>query len=309
MPSLVLMYHRVVELPLDPWHLAVTPDRFAEHLEVLRRTADVVPLAELCSGRATADGLRVAITFDDGYADNAAIALPLLERYDCPATCFVATGQVGGRREFWWDELEALLLVPPALPDRLRLGIAGTMREWTVTSATRPQVFAELWRILQPLPPSRQAAALNAVRAWASVFPPTPRPTHRAMTESQLVAFGAHPLVTLGAHTVHHPVLQGLSHRAIRGEVCGSRDALATLTGRVPTLFAYPYGAEDDLVRDVVRRAGFTHAFTTEERLLRDDDHPMGLPRFEVRNLDGNEFAATLHGWARQELPLSSPAP
>jgi peptidoglycan/xylan/chitin deacetylase (PgdA/CDA1 family) len=296
MPSLVLMYHRVAVLPLDPWSLAVTPSHFAEHLEVLGRLTDVVPLGEIREAARNARP-RVAITFDDGYADNLTAALPLLERFGMPATCFVATGQVGGRREFWWDELEALLLVPPQLPVRLRLGIDGQMREWSVPSDDRGVLFRELWQLLQPLPPRRQAAALNALRSWAGLLPPGARETHRTMTIDQLVTFGSHPLITLGAHTEHHPILKGLAPRTTQREIAGSAATLEQLTGVTPRHFAYPYGAEDDLVRDLVRRAGFELAFTTEERLLQAEEHPLALPRFEVRDGDGDRFAENLTGW------------
>ena len=94
--ALVLVYHRIAEpVDPDPWGLCVAPVRFAEQLEVLKRETDVVPLAEL--RRAARRGFgrpRVALTFDDGYADALHRALPPLERHGLPATVFVPTGLV-----------------------------------------------------------------------------------------------------------------------------------------------------------------------------------------------------------------------
>src|SRR5262245_38761050 len=129
--ALILMYHRVTELPNDPYLLAVTPKHFAEQLEVIRRYG--VPMRLLQFVEVLRAGhipnRAVVVTFDDGYADNLYQAKPLLARYEIPATIFVTAGQVGSQREFWWDELDRLLLQPGMLPARLRLHLNGTVFE------------------------------------------------------------------------------------------------------------------------------------------------------------------------------------
>src|SRR4051812_17387456 len=99
--GLVLTYHRVTTLARDPLSMAVTPDRFAIHLRVLQEMAECVPLAEV----GTRDRRTVSITLDDGYADSAEIAAPLLEQAGVPATLFVTSGVITGESEFWWDQL------------------------------------------------------------------------------------------------------------------------------------------------------------------------------------------------------------
>src|SRR5919112_2621349 len=69
---LILLYHQIAQLRSDPWRLSVTPNLFAEHLEILRRHAHVIGLQQL--SKALPDGVlpdrAVVVTFDDGYADN-----------------------------------------------------------------------------------------------------------------------------------------------------------------------------------------------------------------------------------------------
>ncbi len=110
----ILLYHRVTEVPSDPWALSVTPDHFAGHLEILREYTRPISLQQLSQGlrEGNLPDCSVVVTFDDGYADNLLNAKPLLERYDVPATVFLATGLVEHWREPWWDELEQLLLQP-----------------------------------------------------------------------------------------------------------------------------------------------------------------------------------------------------
>ncbi|HEU4753286.1 MAG TPA: polysaccharide deacetylase family protein, partial [Armatimonadota bacterium] len=115
---LILCYHRVCDVEINRWGVTVTPRRFEEHLGALKARYPVLALPDAVT--ALQDGsLRqraVVLTFDDGYVDNLWHAKPLLERYSAPATVFVAAGYVGDPREFWWNELDRLIYLSPALP-------------------------------------------------------------------------------------------------------------------------------------------------------------------------------------------------
>ena len=144
--ALVLLYHRVTQVPLDPQWLSVTPERFAEHLEILRQDYYTVSLGEM--QRRLRWGFlphnTVVVTFDDGYADNLHRAKPLLEHFDVPATLFLVSGKVGKDGEFWWDELERTLLEPQRLPDSLSLFINCRTYSWQLgeKSGKAPGKFA-----------------------------------------------------------------------------------------------------------------------------------------------------------------------
>ncbi len=103
----------------------------------------------------------VAITFDDGYADNLYDALPLLEKHGLPATVFVCTGPVTQGAEFWWDTLERLLLWPTDLPLSLDIDIQGQACHWDLRdSADVPERTSREhpdWRAWEPPPTSRHA--------------------------------------------------------------------------------------------------------------------------------------------------------
>ena len=188
--TIILLYHRVAELSSDPQLLSVTPQHFAEHLEILRKYYRPIPLRE------TDKQLRrsVMVTFDDGYADNLWNAKPLLERYDVPATVFVTTGYVGRDQEFWWDELETFLLERKTLPETLQLNINGGIRQWELgTSADydedaynhyrswnvsekndpspRQFVYRSLHQLLRPMP-EREQRNVSVCESRLSVFQP-----------------------------------------------------------------------------------------------------------------------------------------
>ncbi len=136
--ALILIYHRISDEKPDLWQLCVTPNHFEQHLEVLREWGRVMGLPEFA--RRLREGSQptrtVVLTFDDGYADNLHNALPLLERHDIPASVFVVTGNVESTREFWWDELERLLLQPGSLPSTLSLVVDGSNFQWELGQST-----------------------------------------------------------------------------------------------------------------------------------------------------------------------------
>lgn len=108
--GVVLLYHRVTELESDPHHLAVSPARFKSHLDAIVRLGVPMSLAAMLDAarRGSLRAGAVAVTFDDGYADNLTSAAPLLAEAGVPATIFLSTGAIVNGREFWWDELERI---------------------------------------------------------------------------------------------------------------------------------------------------------------------------------------------------------
>src|SRR3954453_14358280 len=155
--GLILMYHRIAEDPLDPWHLCVTPDNFKEQLEVLRSTGlRIIHLRELAASLALGKVPKrsVVITFDDGYLDNLENGRPLLERYGIPATVFIASGYLASEGEFWWDAMDRVLLTPGQLPEHFEVAVAGEQKSWELNGdATWTDKDADRYRDWRPYPP------------------------------------------------------------------------------------------------------------------------------------------------------------
>jgi len=269
----VLLYHRVAELPSDPWSLAVTPRHFAEHLEVLGRLAHPVPLRTLAAGRAPRRA--VAVTFDDGYADNLHAAKPLLESRGVPATVFVTTAGLDDGRELWWDELDRV--------------------------APEEHTYRDLWQRFRGLPPAQRREALDRLLDEAGLDTAA-RPSHRTLTADELAVLTAGGLVEAGAHSVSHSRLADLDAESQRTEVAGSRARLAEILGRPPAAFSYPFGGPADYSEDtvrLVRDAGFTHACVNAPGLAGRGTDPFRIPRVYVKDCDGDAFEKRLAGWLR----------
>jgi peptidoglycan/xylan/chitin deacetylase (PgdA/CDA1 family) len=322
--AFILLYHRVGVVASDPWHLAVTPQHFAEHLEILERYARPTPLTGLVraleSGRCPRR--TVAVTFDDGYADNLHAAKPLLERHSVPATVFVTTGYIGSEQEFWWDELDRLLLEPATLPEALRLHVDGQSvpwrlgesahytedarrrhRQWEAWSGEHPTqrhaLYCVLYSLLQGLSENERRTVLQALGTWAGVQPIV-RATHRTLSPIEVRSLLDGGLVEVGAHAVTHAALATLPSVAQREEVRRSKAELERILGHPVRSFAYPYGRRCDYTADTVallREAGFTSACANFHGAVTPSVDPYQLPRMQVRDWDGDAFTRRLAAW------------
>ena len=311
--AVVLVYHRVGERRRDPWRLTVDPEIFGGQMEALARDWSPLSLAELVEGLA---GRRlperaVAVTFDDGYADNLEIAAPILAKHRIPATLFVATGLVDAGDPPWWDQLASLLLEPARLPPMLTLSSGGhrwripplpaderrlspnAPQPWNAEPGTRLCAFYEVWLALRALDAQAREAALDEIAEWAG----TPHSSGRVLlTWEQVREFAALPGFALGAHTHTHPALPTCSREDARTEIAGGADRLRAQTGVEVEQFAYPFGAWTPSVARLVADLGFRAAYTTAGNAISWSSSPHALPRVPAENQAPGDFASVLAG-------------
>ena len=290
----VLAYHRVAPPdPDDVWGLCVSPQHFDEQLGVLGDIGRVVPLEAALGSSPISRCLdrrrRFVVTFDDGYVDNFTAALPLLERHDAPATIFVVTGMID-EPSFWWDEFLWLLRRPEATADRLRESVVemGVMPADQVPVGTHQSTVDAIYATVVALPPSEVRSILEELRARLGVD--RQLPSGRPMTTDELVRLAAHPLITIGLHTMSHRRLTLLSPDEVRRELTGAASHLGDLLGEVPRLLAYPYGAYSFEIGTMASTLGVRFAVTTESRPVGIREHPMWMPRLTPSDLDGVRF-------------------
>ena len=321
---MILLYHRVADELSDPYLLAVSPERFAEHMAIVRSFGEPMSLTQL--GSALRDGAlsrrTVAVTFDDGYADNFHNAKPVLEHYEVPGTFFVTSGYVGRDSEFWWDELERTLFQPGTLPLTLRLVVNGRAlewklgdaatyddaaairnRSWNVLAAEDPTQRQRLCRLLgdclRPLAETDRQNALAQLRAQAGTSA-KPRASHRALSLAELSDLASSPFVEIGAHSIYHAQMSARPKEEQRTEITGSKARMEAILKRPVHSFAYPFGGLADYTAetiDVVREAGFLTACSSSGGLVTGATSPYELPRFMVMNWNGDEFARRLRSF------------
>jgi len=301
--ALVLMYHSVAPFEADPFWMRVQPEHFEAHLRYLSQHADVVPLDAISErGR----GRRVAITLDDGYADNAQIAAPLLAEAGLPATVFVATDGLNPPHEVWYDRLERLVLNAPAEVTTLDVTVASRpVRVDIRTPEGRRRAIHAIERRIRPLPTPEIAASMQPIadQLGDRSSPARVRPQ---MTPSELVGLAAQPLIGIGAHTCRHPMLSSLSRAEQWDEIAGSRDTLGELLGGSIDAFAYPFGHREsftDVTVGLVHDAGFKLACTTVTGRVTRRTSRYRIPRLPVWDADGETFAARIEHAFDGEMP------
>lgn len=266
---LILAYHGVTphggEIAGES-DLFIAQGLFAEHLDVLSRMVDVVPLHQLDeegTGRA-----RVAITFDDAYRGAVCEGVHELAKRNLPATIFVAPGCLDDHT-FWWDALSSNGALDPELRERALNTLSGAdqlVKTWARRYGHKTQ----------SVPPYARAASIE-----------------------ELHTASAMPGVTVGSHSWSHANLAGIQFADVLHELRSSRAWLTREFGAkcIPWL-AYPYGLDSPDVHRAAEAAGFVAAVRAEGGWhVPHMVAPFARPRYTVpTNLSVPGFKARIIG-------------
>lgn len=252
--------------------------RFAWQMEMLASLFHVLPLGDAVTRlrEGTLPARVACVTFDDGYADNYEIALPILERFGVPATFFVATGFLDGGRMFNDTVIETVRHLPKGDLDLSDVGLG----RYSINSiADRRACVHGLLRHLKYAELEQRKVWLDRLTSYA----PCELPSDLMMCTNQVIDLYARGM-EIGAHTVNHPILARQSLSEARAEIERSRLHLQRITGDGIRLFAYPNGRLDDDFheehRAIVEDLGFLGAVTTERGVATADTDAYLLPRF-----------------------------
>jgi peptidoglycan/xylan/chitin deacetylase (PgdA/CDA1 family) len=289
----VLLFHRVLERP-DP----LMPDE--PHLELfdrliarLSRDFNILPLADAIERAklGTLPSASLSITFDDGYADNFTLALPVLEKYRATATFFVATGFLDGGR--MWND--TLIETARRLPDgEIRYPFAEAETVNIGSDEDRRKLALRAISFCKYLPLDERNRRVDSFAGLQN----QPLPDTLMMSSEQLRKMAASNSADIGAHTHSHPILAKCHDALAEHEIRRSVEDLTRLLGEAPRLFAYPNGklGVDYHAHQtrLVAEAGLEAAVATDWGVLTRDTDPYQIPRFTpwARNL--NRFVLDL---------------
>jgi peptidoglycan/xylan/chitin deacetylase (PgdA/CDA1 family) len=275
----ILVYHRVLAQP-DPLHEGeAVADVFEAQMRFFARHFAVLPLREAVGLLQQGKLPRRAccITFDDGYADNLTVALPILQRYKLPATVFVATGYLDGQTMFNDAVTHAIATCARAELDLDELDLG---RHRIGTSSERRLAIDAILKRFKYRPPATRDADLERLLEIAGCggLPPGP------MMNREQVREIADQGMEVGGHTVIHPILTAIPDDRALAEIVAGKQELEAITGRPVRTFAYPNGKpQRDYAPchvEMAKAAGFDLAVTTVNGFATPGSDGFQLPRF-----------------------------
>ncbi len=293
-----LIFHRVLSEP-DPLFPDETDARqFAEVCGWLKSWFNILPLDQAVS-RLKAGSLparAACITFDDGYADNFQVAMPILQQHGLQATFFIATGFLDGGR-MWNDTI--IETVRGTTSPLLDLSSLNLGQHPVSTLAERRAAIGALINQIKYRPVAQRISVTEQIASLARVQ----LPQDLMMTSPQVKSMRQAGM-QIGAHTVSHPILARLADDQARDEISKSKTFLERLLGERVGLFAYPNGKPgiDYLPQTVkvVRSLGFDAAVSTQWGASKQGDDVMQIMRFtpwdKTRLRFGIRMLRNLHG-------------
>lgn len=289
----ILVFHRVLEKPDPLFPGEVDAQRFDTLMRTVAGGFTVLKLGDAVRhlGAGSLPARALVITFDDGYADNADVALPILARHGLTATFFVASSFLNGGR-MWNDTIiESVRRTRRTALDLTSFGL-GTIG--VLDAEQRRNCIHALLQVVKYQEPAVRAQSLLQL---AQLTGAPELPDDLMMTTGQLRHLHRNGM-EIGGHTMGHPILKTLPDELARAEIQGGRDALQALIDAPIDVFAYPNGGPDQdydwrHVR-MVESLGFRGAVTTAHGAAAFRADPFQLPRYTPWGRNTAQWGARL---------------
>lgn len=262
---LVLNYHRIGDgghSPLDRQLWSATTEEFDQQIRQVSRDFDVIGLEDLDLVSRRPRGRYVLITFDDGYLDNYTDAFPILKSYHAKAAFFVTTGFLDVPRIPWWDEIAWMVRHSP-----LREVPANS---WTLTPVVmdepdRTAAISRLLKIYKQLDGCKTNAYVEFLAETLRSGRCASHVAHELWMTWPMIREMRQAGMTIGGHTVNHPVLSKLTAEEQDFEIGECQRRLQQELREPITAFSYPVGGPgsfDRHTRAALERHGYRWAFT-----------------------------------------------
>ncbi len=267
--------------------LQIQPDFLDRLLYFLRRkNIDIISMDEAIAriqGGKKSDNFFVVFTLDDGYKDNLLEALPIFEKHNAPFTIYIPTIYIDGLGELWWQNLEDIISKIDAV-GYVDNNISRYIKCRSLSE--KRAAFDKMYKWLNSLDQIEQRIQINDLAARYS-YDCQENCRELIMDWNQLKLLASNPLVTIGAHTVHHYNLAKLSSEKLEQEMALGADILEKSLGVRPKHFSYPYGWKTAFgAREfrMTEKLGFASGVTTSFGTIKikDNLNIYGLPRISL---------------------------
>lgn len=260
---------------------------FRHTAKVLKKHYNVIPLqllADMMAAGQTIPPNTVVLTFDDGYASNYHLALPVLEEMGLHATVFASTGFIEGEMYQWPDRIEYAIDHCPS--ETLKLNFPGLPEELSLKNIEqRKQALLLLDPALKKIPQGRHLESIDHIEQAAGVAladDPNPADIYRPLTWDQLRELEKSKYASIGAHTHVHAILGHCPPSFARQDMRRCTELLKEKGGVENPTFAYPNGQPGDYnqeTREILKDLGYSVALTTVMEFNPSDQDLLTLKR------------------------------
>ena len=263
------------------------------HLKFYKRHFNIISLDEYYNQDFSRDKFNICITFDDGFANNYKYVLPLLRKYQVPATFFVTAIRDSGYDILWNDFLGIVSKYGPEnITYKNEAYYKGRHNKY-ISSATDISLVeklrsggfnekAEMMEILYHLSPFKNKE--NEQDYWLQ------------MTGEQIKKLSNSPFATIGAHGYFHNDLARISISDAVDELKLSKKYLENIIEKPVTSFAFPYGSYTPEIISAAKQAGYKQLLAMDFKSVRDNEDIMMRERFTVNPFisTANQMYATI---------------
>ena len=258
----VLCYHRV-GIDGVPYYSRLAPEVFEQQVRSLRQTYTILPLREICERiqRGDTAGQGVAITFDDGYREVLTAALPILQKYQVPATVFLTVNAIETGECSWYDRIFAALRTFPK--DEFQIGWLGPDALDLRPAGSRTRAAEAIIGWMRTLPNRTRIEMCTIFEGFA---PPPSDPLRDRMLSWEEVRSMRKAGIEIGSHSLTHPSVGHLDAEELESELGESKRIIEQRLREPIEAFAYPFGKPSDCgdgAAEVLRKHGYHSAATT----------------------------------------------
>ena len=282
--AVVLMYHSVVEEPeqtANTIRISHSRAAFESQMSALARRFNPVSIEQVIEF--AAEGRRlppwsVAVTFDDGFADNYDVALPILSRYGIPATFYIMVNAVETGTPPWYVRLNfAFSTTTVSAWKHPENG-----QTFEITSADGKQAALNTaWDLGAARSGIAQEQLVHQIEESLQIGPLDAR-SGLMMNWGQVRALKKAGHI-IGGHTLSHPNLAQVTEAEARSEIRGSKEQLEEKLSEPIQHFSYPHPALNPQWSPqtfaITREAGFRSAVLTTPGPVLTGDQPLSLKR------------------------------
>lgn len=285
----VFMLHRVypseINKLLPNENMKVSPEFLEKFIiEAKLKGYSFISLSRLYGSLLNNENLSkaIVITLDDGYADNYTHAYPIFKKHDIPFIIYVTTSFPDNTAILWWYILEDIIIQNESIKLNNELYFKCSTQEQKI------ETFMSLREKIIALPKENFFESIQAMFKRNTIDWHA-KTRELAMTWNQIEKISNDSLATIGAHTINHFALAGLSKNELINEVVGSRDIIETHIDNSVEHFCYPFGERAEATKkefEIINKLQFKTATTTRFGNIfpAHKNHLSALPRVMLTN-------------------------